>query len=370
MKVLISTDAVGGVWDYAITLATELREHGHETLLAAVGSPAPGRLAQLPDGVEVISRAYRLEWMPDAAADVKAAGEWLSEVAGLWGADVVHLNQMAYGAREFGAPKIVVVHSDVLSWFSEVQGTEAPPEWQAYATWVGRGLAGADVVVTPSMYQSKLAERHYGRGADRVIHNGARPPASEPARRTEPLVVAAGRAWDEAKAMSVLDAAAGRLGAGAPPVHVIGEVDGPRGEHFTARHALAHGRLERSEVDDWMSRASIYVGTSLYEPFGLAPLEAALRGCALVLSDLESFREIWDGCAVYYPAGDDEALAHELAELAPDLARCAQLGNAARTRALRRYTAERFTTAYLELYADVHGRSSAREEAFRIAASG
>ena len=63
--------------------------------------------------------------------------------------------------------------------------------------------------------------------------------------------------------------------------------------------------MPRGEVDDWFSRATVYAAPSLYEPFGLAPLQAALHGCALVLSDIGSFRELWDGCAEFVPPGDD-----------------------------------------------------------------
>ena len=38
-----------------------------------------------------------------------------------------------------------------------------------------------------------------------------------------------------------------------------------------------------------MSRAAIFFSPALYEPFGLGVLEAAARGCALVLADIPSF---------------------------------------------------------------------------------
>ncbi|HEX2092635.1 MAG TPA: glycosyltransferase, partial [Longimicrobiaceae bacterium] len=96
MRIFLSTDTVGGVWDHTVTLARELYAAGHAVLVAVLGEPRDERLAHLPGGVEVTWRAYRLEWMPDAAEDVATAGEWLRRTAELWDADVVHLNQMAY----------------------------------------------------------------------------------------------------------------------------------------------------------------------------------------------------------------------------------------------------------------------------------
>jgi len=360
MRIFLTTDTVGGVWDHTVTLARELFAAGHSVLVAVLGEPRDERLAHLPVGVEVTWRKYRLEWMPDAADDVAAAGAWLRRTADLWEADVVHLNQMAYAAERFSAPVLVAVHSDVLSWFGETLDRPAPADLAGYASWVRAGVSAADVVVTPSAYQSELTLRNYGRAADRVIHNGVAAPGGAPPERSGARVVSAGRAWDPAKGARVLDEAAGILGevmgGAAPPVHLLGETVSPQGERFEARHLTAHGRVERAEVDGWLGRATVYVGASLYEPFGLAPLEAAMHGCALVLSDIGSFRELWQGSAVFFPAGDAEALANALVQLRHDPARCAKLAAAARTRALRRYTAGRMVAEYEALYREMHAR--------------
>lgn len=63
MKILLTTDTVGGVWDHTVTLARELDAAGHEVLVAVIGEPRDERLAALPAGVQVVWRAYRLEWM-------------------------------------------------------------------------------------------------------------------------------------------------------------------------------------------------------------------------------------------------------------------------------------------------------------------
>ncbi len=358
MKILLTADTVGGVWDHVASLAAELGADGDEVLVAALGERRDERLAVLAPGVEVTSRPYRLEWMAGAAADVAAAGKWLAHTARLWCADLVHLNQYAYAVHDFGAPVLVAAHSDVLSWWRETLGQAAPAEWREYAGWLRAGLEAADAVVAPTLYQSRLLLREYGRAADRVIHNGIVPieGAGPPADRT--LVVCACRAWDRAKGAEVLDRAVGRLGTLGLEAHLLGATVAPSGERYEPLHLISHGRVERSEVDAWLSRASIYVAPSLYEPFGLAPLEAAFAGCALVLSDIGSFRELWDGCARFFPAGGDAALAGTLAELYEDRDERARLALAARRRAERRYTAERMAADYRTLYAELTNLAS------------
>ena len=120
MKILLTTDTVGGVWDYTVTLARQLDAMRHEVLIAAIGEPRDERLAHIPAGVQVTSRVYRLEWMQDAEADVRAAARWLRELAQLWAADVVHLNQLAYATFGFPCPVVTAVHSDVLSWWTHI----------------------------------------------------------------------------------------------------------------------------------------------------------------------------------------------------------------------------------------------------------
>jgi glycogen(starch) synthase len=356
MRILLSTDTVGGVWDHTVALARELDEAGHEVLAAVLGEPRDERLAALPAGVQVTWRPYRLEWMADAAEDVAAAGAWLRGLAEVWSADVAHLNQMAYAAAGFPCPTVVAVHSDVLSWFGETRREAAPAEWAAYARWVREGLAAADAVVAPTRYQAGLVARHYGRRVDRVIPNGVRArPADDLDRAKTPLLLTVGRAWDAAKGVDVLDAALASMGDAAPRCHLLGETEGPGGQRVEPRALVAHGRVERPQVDAWMRRATHYVAPSRYEPFGLAPLEAALHGCALVLSDCPSFRELWDGCAWFFARGDADALADAIREATADEGRRRRMAEAARTRALRRYTAPWMASSYAALYDTLAG---------------
>jgi glycosyltransferase involved in cell wall biosynthesis len=66
------------------------------------------------------------------------------------------------------------------------------------------------------------------------------------------------------------------------------------------------GRLGPVGISAMCGRAEIYASPALYEPFGLAVLEAALSGCALVLSDIPTFRELWQGCAVFVAGNREE----------------------------------------------------------------
>src|SRR5207244_3630962 len=95
--------------------------------------------------------------------------------------------------------------------------------------------------------------------------------------------------------------------------------------------------------------AAIYALPARYEPFGLSALEAALAGCALVLGDIPSLRELWDGAARFVPPDDAGALREALRELICDPQLRAGLGIKAR-RAAEQYTPRKMAGEYLKVY--------------------
>ena len=99
--VLMTADAVGGVWNYSIELARGLANHGVRTTLATMGPPptaAQREEARSISGLELHTSEYRLEWMPDAWRDVDEAGRWLLALAERARPDVVHLNSYSHAS--------------------------------------------------------------------------------------------------------------------------------------------------------------------------------------------------------------------------------------------------------------------------------
>ncbi|NYZ12114.1 glycosyltransferase family 4 protein [Azospirillum sp. RWY-5-1] len=350
----MTADAVGGVWDYALELARGLAAAGVSTAMAVTGDPpdTTKRAAAMSiPGLILDAAPFKLEWMADPDDDLRRTGDWLLELERRLRPALIHVNGYAHAALPFRAPVLCVAHSCVLSWWRAVHGTDPPPAWRRYAERVADGLRLADRVVAPTRAMLDALETHYGpipRGT--VIHNG-RDPAGRADADKRHLFLAAGRLWDEAKNIAAVDAIAARV----PwPVFVAGDTGGPDGNHTPLAHACPLGRLATDEMRDWYGQAAVFVHPARYEPFGLAPLEAALAGCALVLGDIPSLRELWDGAADFVPPGDTTALGDALRRLAADSDRCSHLGAAARERA-GRYSAGRMVRAYLDLYADMAG---------------
>lgn len=191
--------------------------------------------------------------------------------------------------------------------------------------------------------------RHYGPlPQTRVIYNG-RDVRQFRSTAKEPILFSAGRLGDEAKNLEALEHAAPSL----PwPVYVAGENHHPDGVEARPHHTRLLGRLSQRALAAWLGRAAIFAMPARYEPFGLSILEAALSGCALVLGDIPSLRELWRNRAVFVPPDDPEALEHALLGLIENPDRRNVLAAGARTRAIER-TSERMVEGYLAAYGEV-----------------
>ncbi|MBS1816892.1 MAG: glycosyltransferase family 4 protein [Acidobacteria bacterium] len=350
-RVLMSVDAVGGVWTYALDLADALGAVGVDVLLACLG-PRPSAeqaadAARLPR-VELACCECRLEWMDDPWDDVQRSGEWLLALERRFAPDLVHLNGYAHAALPFEAPVLVAGHSCVCSWARAIPGAIDPVTLSAYAAHVARGLHAADMVVAPSRAMLDALEHHYGPLVNAaVVHNGRRRELFS-ADRKEPFIFSAGRLWDQAKNVAALTDVAARL----PwPTAVAGsDALDPDGERRPLPGVRSLGRLDERTMAGWLARASILALPARYEPFGLLPLEAALSGCALVLGDIPSLREVWGDTAEFVPPCDRDALAATLMRLIASPRRLTARAEAARDRAVR-YTTTAMRDGYLAAYA-------------------
>jgi glycosyltransferase involved in cell wall biosynthesis len=110
-----------------------------------------------------------------------------------------------------------------------------------------------------------------------------------------------------------------------------------------------------------LSRAAIYALPAKYEPFGLSVLEAALSGCALVLGDIPSLRENWNGAAVFVNPNDTDELQNQLKRLIADRVWRKELAERALERS-KAFTVERMTDAYVSVYRELRGNFLRRNE--------
>ena len=365
LKILMTADAVGGVWQYAVDLIRGLSLDGASVLVATMG-PRPSddqkhQLLSIPD-VTLAQSDYALEWMPDPWCDVEAGGQWLLDLAKSFEPDLIHLNGYAHGTLAWNQPVVITAHSCVYSWWRAVHGCAPGEEWSEYKRRVFEGLTASDVIVAPSAYMARAIEQEYGIETQRlkVIHN-----FNHAALRSEPAdkqnyILAAGRIWDAAKNLSLLDEIASEVNW---PIRLAGSERGPENSLAHPESLIPLGRLTHAGLLEQMEHAAIFAHPAFYEPFGLSVLEAAQRQCCLVLSDIPSLRELWEGAAVFVDPHRPREWIEALNSLIADPSRRQFMARLASAH-VARYRAADSIAAYRELYSSLlNSKREKRNEA-------
>jgi glycosyltransferase involved in cell wall biosynthesis len=269
----------------------------------------------------------------------------LSRVARQFRPDLLHSTQFCFGALPLDTPKLITAHSDVLTWADACRprGLERSRWLQQYQSLVTQGLQSCDAIAFPTRWMALELARHYSAlPPSYVIRNGRTfdPPVS---RLRAVQAVTVGGLWDEAKNIEMLREVNSPV-----PIYVAGERQ--LGNSVTPRQvgrSILLGALPESSLLTLEARSSIYIETSIYEPFGMAPLEAALCGCAVVANDIPSVREVWGDDALYFDG--PRALSTLLLQLSRGERQLAEARGRSLARA-KELTAQGMTEGYEALY--------------------
>ncbi len=346
----MTADAVGGVWQYSVDLIAGLARHGVAVLLANLG-PRPSEeqrkeLNQLSN-VRLAEGDFALEWMQNPWQDVDRSKDWLLDLEQQFHPEVIHLNGYALADASWDAPIISVAHSCVYSWWKAVHGCAPGLEWDEYYRRISRGLRRSAAVIAPSSSMAQSVILNYGvePAKTSVIPNFSLARVAA-APEKEPFVLAAGRMWDKGKNLVLLESIGPNV---TWPVYVAGKCEVVEDSNALIGAVRHLGALSHPDLLRRMERASIFVHPAIYEPFGLAVLEAALSKCCLVLAGISSLRELWQGAAIFVDPNDTKAWERELNELIANPSARENLGFRAFTRA-QRYNVEASVSQYLDVY--------------------
>lgn len=314
---------MGGSETYARELTRELAGSRRVSASTWVAEVAAGFAPGLDE--HVVTGVRGGPSTPDRVRTlVQAARRRRSVLAGWATADVVHFPFTApvpWPAR--GRPAVVqslldVQHLDLPHLFGAAE--------KLYRKrWYEHAARTADGVVTISAFAKRSIVDHLGIDPDRitVAHLGVDTAAFTPALtgRGEHLVYPA-RGWAHKNHARLLEAVAlvRRTHPGLRLVLTGGGLDslGPVPEWVDVR-----GLVPLTELHELYRTAAALVFPSLYEGFGLPPLEAMASGCPVAASDAGSLPEICGDAAVLFDATDPEAIAAgvlEALDRGPELA--------------------------------------------------
>jgi glycosyltransferase involved in cell wall biosynthesis len=318
----------------------------------------------------LLPRRVRRCRLPMAAAPLLNLWRWLDGPVGEWWTgpvDVIHgTNFVVPPTRR--AAQVVSVHDLTAIRFPELCNDNA----LAYPVMVSRALRRGAMVHTPSAAVATEVMEVFGLDSSRVravplgfgavgevlAPSGAAEPAAAAAAAGPPYVLALGtveprkdfptlvRAFDRVAADRDLELViAGPVGWGE---HALTEAIGASRFRSRIRRLGWVAEAERSAL---LRGAAVFAFPSLYEGFGLPPLEAMAAGVPVVATDGGAVPEVVGDAALLVPVGDEAALAGALARVLDDDSLRNRLVAAGAER-IAGFTWERCAEGMVQLYRD------------------
>lgn len=350
-RILITVDPTGSAWTHVAGLARSLAKRENEVRVVTFGpAPSPERRAEMEkDGVTLTHIA--LSGPTTDPSFVAAAREALSMIVEEFDPSVVQIDRCAFGDLDFGEiPKVLDVACDRTTRVARGRGPAR------------KGLLGADAVVSPTRALADEISRRfeYRRPVSVIppgIELGDAPISVSLGRPKKSGVMYYGRVDEKADGFDILVESIKRLGMAEPPRVMIG------------------GEGARSPLPGWISdagwldatgraaafgKAEIAMLPAREEPFGLIAAEAALSGCALLLSDVPTYRELWSGAAVLVKPDDPDAFADALRALLSDERKRSEVARLCRARALSGFSSDRMVEEYMDVYRRIKRARSKR----------
>jgi glycosyltransferase involved in cell wall biosynthesis len=207
-----------------------------------------------------------------------------------------------------GAPSIVTLH--------DVQHLDLPELFGrgrrlfrrvAY----DRAARSASAVIVPSVFVRERAVARLGLAPERVhvAHHAVDPelfrPSAEP---REPFLLYPARAWPHKNHARLLEAFA-LVRDARPELRLVLTGEGLESLEPLPPGVERRGALPLEEIAGLYRRASCLVFPSLYEGFGLPPLEAMASGCPVAAASAGAIPEVCGEAAVLFDPTDPEAIA-------------------------------------------------------------
>jgi len=277
--------------------------------------------------------------------------------------DVVHAPSLAI-PPVVDRPLVVTVH-DVA--FLRVPQVSTPHGARFHRRGLDLTRRDAQLVIVPSMFtRGELEQEGFEPERIQVVPFGVDPPAPrdpdevdrvvERLGAREPYVLTVGTI-EPRKDLPTIVRAVERLRDHHPNLSLV--VAGPRG--WGAVHGLDRpfvrvvGAQPWSALDALYRRARVFCVASLYEGFGLPPLEAMARGIPTVATTGSSLEELVRGAGLLFSPGDVEGCAREIGRILVDDDLNRDLSRAARAHAIEmnwEKTAEGHARAYARALTD------------------
>jgi glycosyltransferase involved in cell wall biosynthesis len=322
---------ISGSEAHLLSLLPGLRERGWDARMIVLheGEPGARRFAEELHARDVPVEQWRMRFDLDPTVPARL----LKRRPGVLHTHLVHADVLGLPA---GALARVPARVSTKHGFNEFRENRAV----ATADRAAARFANAQIAISGGLARYLSATEGFAPDAFTVVHYGIEAGPEPPSPPPQPRFAAIGRLIP-IKGFDILLEAFARLRAevadvtleiaGAGPLEAELRRGAPDGVQFLGQVDSIAGVYERNAVVVIPSRG---------EGFGMVALEAAERGRAAIVANVGGLPEIVDDgrTGIVVPPEDPTALAAAMLRLATDPARAAELGAAARRRAVSQFS--------------------------------
>lgn len=312
----------GGITRYLARLATHLPEFG---VIPKIVAPLHISVRLRDFAPDTVWGRFMRSPTTNRKRLAKALGLLLdAPLSRRFGADIVH---ETYHSRFRTAPRKTKVVSTVHDMTHELFPDLFVPKGRVIQ-WKTASVNRADWIICPSenTRQDLVRFHPHVEGQVSVVHLGFDPPPplleDSPRPHDRPYLLYVGMRRDYKNFTGLVEAfaASTRL---SRDFDVVCIGDGPfrPSERDALASAGVAGNFLQFEADDptlqrWYRHAHLFVYPSLYEGFGIPPLEAMAVGCAVVAMKVSSVPEVCGDAAEYAVPGERDSLRTALEHVA------------------------------------------------------
>jgi glycogen(starch) synthase len=352
---------IGGAEVFAAKLLPALRRLGHEFLVVTRRDEPLLAETDSFDGIPVVRMPFCTPMLDGNIGGVLEMRRRVLEIEREFAPDLVHIN--CFGPSVFFC--LGAIQADPTPVLLTMHGESYPPPQEGNSL-LERTLRRADQITVPSEATAEYARRLVPGFSPRVsvIYNGLEPPAlpPQPLPVHAPRLLCLGRLAAE-KGFDLALRAFARIADGFPQARLILAGHGMERDALQAQ-AAALGLDSAVEFAGWIAPEAVpsvinastfVVMPSRSEALPLVALEAALMGRPLLATRVGGLPEVvvHGQTGLLVEPGDSGALAKAMAFLLEHPERTSQMGQAARSRAMKLFSFERQVTAYDALYQEL-----------------
>jgi glycosyltransferase involved in cell wall biosynthesis len=245
-----------------------------------------------------------------------------------------HFNIPVFYRKKF----ILTIHDLILIHFPTIRGTTLNPLWYwikfiVYKLIIRRAIFSCEKIITVSQFTKKDILKHYEINPEKiaVTYEASDEPQNESFFSQEkilqkygiikPYVLYVGNAYPHKNLEALVFGFDARKNKEDLYLVLVGKED-----YFykklkelvikkNIKNVIFTGFIPDEDLDAVFFGSIFYIFPSLYEGFGLPPLEAMKRGIPVAASDISCLREILEKSAYYFNAQDKKAITQTIEEL-------------------------------------------------------